>query len=133
MGETILPCGTYRPETTFGVTNLWLNPEVTYVRAKVNNEEWIVSEETIPKLANQKYNVTVLDTLKGKDLIGKKVLNQVTGMEVPILPAPVRRVRQRHRSSHVSARSRARSIMQRCGISRTTPSSSALLQILSAG
>ena len=57
--RVFLPCGTYRPETTFGVTNLWLNPEVKYVRAKVNDEEWIVSEDTIEKLANQKYLVTV--------------------------------------------------------------------------
>ena len=87
LGETILPCGTYRPETTFGVTNLWLNPGVTYVRAKVNDEEWLVSEDTVEKLANQKYNVTVIEKVPGKDLIGKKVLNEVTGMEVPILPA----------------------------------------------
>ena len=31
LGEVFLPCGTYRPETSFGVTNLWLNPEVKYV------------------------------------------------------------------------------------------------------
>lgn len=87
LGEAILPCGTYRPETSFGVTNLWLNPEVTYVRAKVNNEEWLVSKETIDKLANQKYVVTIVEEVRGKDLIGKKVLNQVTDMEMPILPA----------------------------------------------
>lgn len=87
LGEVILPCGTYRPETAFGVTNLWLNPEVTYVRAKVNDETWIVSEETVEKLANQKYVVTIIEKVKGKDLIGKKVLNQITGNEVPILPA----------------------------------------------
>jgi leucyl-tRNA synthetase len=87
LGEAILPCGTYRPETSYGVTNLWLNPEVTYVRAKVNDEEWLVSEETVEKLANQKYVVTVIEKVKGADLIGKKVLNQITGREVPILPA----------------------------------------------
>jgi leucyl-tRNA synthetase len=87
LGEVFLPCGTYRPETTFGVTNLWLNPEARYVRAKVNDEEWIVSEDTIEKLVNQKYLVSVLETIVGKDLIGKKVLNQVTNHEVPILPA----------------------------------------------
>ncbi len=87
LGEVFLPCGTYRPETSFGVTNLWLNPEVRYVRAKVNDEEWIVSGDTIEKLVNQKYLVTVLETILGKDLIGKTVLNQVNGHIVPILPA----------------------------------------------
>ncbi|HTX43703.1 MAG TPA: leucine--tRNA ligase, partial [Methanocella sp.] len=87
LGEAILPCGTYRPETSYGVTNLWLNPEVTYVRAKVNDEEWLVSRETIEKLANQKFIVAPIEEIRGADLIGKKVLNQVTGLEVPILPA----------------------------------------------
>jgi leucyl-tRNA synthetase len=87
LGEAILPCGTYRPETSYGVTNLWLNPEVAYVRAKVNDEEWIVSKETIEKLANQKFVVSPIEEVRGKDLIGKKVLNQVTGAMVPILPA----------------------------------------------
>lgn len=86
-GDAILPCGTYRPETTFGVTNLWLNPESTYVIAKVNDEVWIVSEETISKLENQKFIVAVQEKISGKTLIGKKVLNQVTGAEIPILPA----------------------------------------------
>jgi leucyl-tRNA synthetase len=87
LDETILPCGTYRPETTFGVTNLWLNPDVTYVRAKVNDEEWIVTEATIEKLKNQKFVVQEIERVPGKALIGKKVLNQVTGGMIPILPA----------------------------------------------
>jgi leucyl-tRNA synthetase len=87
LDGAVLPCGTYRPETTFGVTNLWLNPDVTYVRAKVNDEEWIVSGETIEKLKNQKFVVAELEQIQGKSLIGKKVLNQVTGHEIPILPA----------------------------------------------
>ncbi|MCD1294756.1 leucine--tRNA ligase [Methanocella sp. CWC-04] len=87
LGETVLPCGTYRPETAFGATNLWLNPDVTYVKAKVNDEEWIVSEETIEKLENQKFEVSVIEKFPGKELIGRRVMNEVTGNDVPILPA----------------------------------------------
>lgn len=87
MGEVVLPCGTYRPETAFGVTNLWLNPEVTYIRAHVNDEEWLVSHDTVEKLVNQKYIVKEIGRVRGKELIGTKVVNEVTGTEVPILPA----------------------------------------------
>jgi len=87
IGDMILPCGTYRPETTFGVTNLWLNPNITYVTAKVDDEVWIVSEETINKLENQKFSITIIEKVPGKTLIGRKVLNQITGAEIPILPA----------------------------------------------
>ena len=36
LGETVLPTGTLRPETVFGVTNLWVRPDVTYVEVAVD-------------------------------------------------------------------------------------------------
>ncbi len=83
----ILPAATYRPETTFGVTNMWLNPDVSYIEAKVDDEIWIVSKETVEKLKDQNYKVSVLRELKGKELIGKSCKNMITGTNVPILPA----------------------------------------------
>ena len=48
--ETILPTGTLRPETLFGVTNLWVRPDITYVHVDVDEESWIVSPECADKL-----------------------------------------------------------------------------------
>ena len=50
MGDKVLPCATLRPETVFGVINLWLNPDVNYVLARVNEETWVVSKEAYEKL-----------------------------------------------------------------------------------
>lgn len=37
--DMIIPCATLRPETTFGVTNLWVNPEAEYVKVKVKKRD----------------------------------------------------------------------------------------------
>ncbi|ASJ09967.1 leucine--tRNA ligase [Thermococcus sp. P6] len=91
-GETIyMPAATLRPETVYGVTNMWLNPEATYVKARVKSgkgeEVWIVSKESAYKLSFQDREVEVLEEFKGERLIGRYVKNPVTGDEVIILPA----------------------------------------------
>ncbi|MHC1585545.1 MAG: leucine--tRNA ligase [Candidatus Syntropharchaeia archaeon] len=81
------PCATLRPETVYGVTNLWMNPDSTYVIADVNGERWVVSRKAVEKLGYQDYDVRILEEFQGKRFIGKKVSNPVNGNEVEILPA----------------------------------------------
>ncbi len=83
----ILPCATLRPETVFGVTNLWLNPKNDHVRIKVNGENWIVSKEAFSKLKFTDKKVELTGEVNGKELIGKKVKNPVTDSMVFVLPA----------------------------------------------
>jgi leucyl-tRNA synthetase len=83
----ILPCATLRPETVFGVTNLWMNPKIVHVRIKANDESWIVSREAYEKLRFTDKKVELISELAGDELIGKKVTNPVTGSSVLILPA----------------------------------------------
>ncbi len=87
LNEKIIPCGTLRPETIFGVTNIWINPGVEYVIAKIDSEEWILSEEAARKLKDQLKKVEVIGKIKGRELIGKWVENPVLGNRVIILPA----------------------------------------------
>ncbi len=87
LNSEVLPCATLRPETVFGVTNLWVNPEVTHARIKVNGETWIVSKEAFEKLKFTDKKPELLGEIKGEELIGKKVKNPVTGSVVLILPA----------------------------------------------
>lgn len=83
----ILPCATLRPETVFGVTNLWVNPKIVHVRIKANGELWIVSREAWEKLRFTDKKVELIGEVAGEELIGKKVTNPVTGSSVLILPA----------------------------------------------
>lgn len=86
---TILPAATLRPETIFGVTNMWVNPDVNYVKLKINDENWICSEEGARKLAYQYDNVKVLnEKIPGTSLIGKTCIVPQVNREVPILSGP---------------------------------------------
>ncbi|MEM3737219.1 MAG: leucine--tRNA ligase [Candidatus Bathyarchaeia archaeon] len=83
----ILPTGTLRPETIFGVTNIWVNPGAEYVEANVDGENQIISAESVEKLRLLAHKVEVKRRFPGKFLIGKYVSNPATGKKVPILPA----------------------------------------------
>lgn len=86
MGDTVLPAATLRPETTYGVTNMWVNPEVVYAKAKVNGEEWVLSYPALHKLQDQGYDAEEVGKVEGSELLGKKVKNPVTGDEIIVLP-----------------------------------------------
>jgi leucyl-tRNA synthetase len=84
--QTYLPAATFRPETIYGITNMWINPDATYVEADVNGENWIISQEAAEKLKEQERKVTVKRSFKGAELIGKYFENPVTALKFPILP-----------------------------------------------
>ncbi len=86
FGDAYLPAATFRPETIFGVTNMFINPDATYVEALVNGEKWIVSKEAAFKLSEQLKKVEVLREFKGAELIGKYFKEPIGGRELPILP-----------------------------------------------
>ncbi len=80
------PTSTLRPETLFGVTNLWVNPEAKYVRANVDGDLWVISREAVEKLAEQNHKVAVKLEVDSSELLWKNVTNPVTGKDVLILP-----------------------------------------------
>lgn len=83
---TVLPAATLRPETIFGVTNMWVNPNVEYQKAKINGETWLCSKECLEKLAYQYQNIEPLfQIVKGTDLIGETCVVPLIQREVPIL------------------------------------------------
>ncbi len=84
--KIIFPCATLRPETVFGVTNIWVKP-TKYVLAKVNDETWFVSKEAYEKLTYTDKKVELIKEVDAKDFIGKFVINPLTKSKVPILPA----------------------------------------------
>ena len=85
--ESVLPAATLRPETVFGVTNMWLNPKARYVKAKVDGEPWIISEVSVEKLRYLNRKVEVIESFLGSELVGKTAKNPATGSEIPIFPA----------------------------------------------
>jgi len=83
---TILPAATLRPETIFGVTNMWVNPTVDYQKVMIGNETWICSKECLEKITYQYDHVKPLHkTIHGKDLLGKQCTIPEVNRDVPIL------------------------------------------------
>jgi leucyl-tRNA synthetase len=85
-GDLKLPCATFRPETIYGVTNLWVNPKGDYVEADVDEERWVISRTASEKLQNQAKHVTILRNFKGAEMVGKKCEDLVQGRSMLILP-----------------------------------------------
>jgi len=82
----VLLASTLRPETIFGVTNVWVHPEGSYVELSLKGERWIVSERAAEKLKLQGWEFEVVRKFKGRELVGLKV-KAPNGSEVPVLPA----------------------------------------------
>ena len=86
----VLPVATLRPETVYGVTNLWVNPHVRYVVAHVdggNKPMWIISRDAVMKLKQQGHNVDIDHEIDGMKLVGEYVSNPVTQNRLPVYPA----------------------------------------------
>ncbi len=79
--------GTLRPETIFGVTNIWVNPDAIYVKARANGEYFFVSKEAFEKLCHQLYDVEKIEEYKGDYFVGKFAKEPIYGREIPILQA----------------------------------------------
>jgi len=87
MGEFLLVAATLRPETIYGCTNLWVNPQSEYSEARVDGELWVVSSSALTRLSEQGRQVTPIRSFKGADLLGRYAMAPLTGKSVPVLPA----------------------------------------------
>jgi len=87
FGDFIIPTATLRPETLFGVTNLWVNPGTVYKKVKVNEEKWIVSAECAKKLEFLDKKIEETGEIIGSELLGKEAKTPKTNRDIPIFPA----------------------------------------------
>lgn len=87
IGDDYLVAATFRPETLFGATNLWLNPDEEYIRVKIYDESWIITKKAFDNIIHQKKDAVIDSTIDAKELIGKYVKNPLTDKEHIILPA----------------------------------------------
>ncbi|NHI82963.1 MAG: leucine--tRNA ligase [Candidatus Thorarchaeota archaeon] len=85
--DGFLVAATLRPETIFGVTNMWIHPDKEYVWAEVDGEKWIVSKPACEKLRLQAKDVKTLESFSGSRIIGKTFRAIHDSHEIPILPA----------------------------------------------
>src|SRR3989338_7599666 len=72
VGDDYLVAAPLRPETVYGQTSLWVNPDATHVRVEVEGESWILTEEAAEKLKYQKDDVILKENVDIQKYIGKK-------------------------------------------------------------
>lgn len=82
-----LVAATLRPETAFGQTNIWVNPETEYVVASRDGEQWILSEEALSKLSEQGTMLKFEKKVPGKSLVGEQAHSYTMDKDIPVLPA----------------------------------------------
>lgn len=85
--DYIIPTATLRPETIFGVTNLWVNPQTNYKKISVDGEKWIVSAECAHKLEFLEKEISYDGEISGSELVGKQVTVPHRNESIPMLEA----------------------------------------------
>jgi leucyl-tRNA synthetase len=78
-------CATYRPETVYGVTNIFVGENVEYVVASVNGVMMYLSKDAATAMSYQA-SIKIERDISVKDLLSKRAINPVTKEEVPIFP-----------------------------------------------
>lgn len=85
--DAYIIAATLRPETVFGQTNMWVDADLQYMKAKVGDETWIVSKECAEKLIGQREGVEIVGEIWGGQMLGKKCTAPGIHREIPILPS----------------------------------------------
>jgi leucyl-tRNA synthetase len=85
-GDGYFVTTTYRPETVYGVTNIWLNPKTKIVAIKYKGETIYIAKAAAENLKLQLGNEIVSEH-NASEFIGKNVKNPATGKEVPVFEA----------------------------------------------
>ncbi len=79
--DTFFVVTTYRPETIYGVTNIWINPKHKYVKAKYSGETLILSQKAADLLKYQWKGLEVAGEVSPDELLGYKARNPIHSMD----------------------------------------------------
>ncbi len=82
----VLLAATLRPETVYGVTNLWVPPEGTLVAWHHGSDVYLVSRSGAEHLVEQ-HGGSVGHPVESSQLIGREVRVPLRGTAVPVLPS----------------------------------------------
>ena len=85
--EEYLVAGTLRPDALFGITNMYVKPDMKLVKLNVDGDIWIVSQKSQVKIEHQFDDVEVISEHLGSEFIGKNVIAPIIDKKVPIIAA----------------------------------------------
>lgn len=79
-----LIAATLRPETIYGITNIWIRADEKYIKIKLQDEIFIIALKAWNKLKYQFNNYEELDVIEGSSLLNLKAHVPILDLEVPI-------------------------------------------------
>jgi leucyl-tRNA synthetase len=85
-GKEFLVVTTYRPETVYGVTNIWVNPKAEYVKVRYKGQTLIMAKAAAEVLKLQMGHEPAGE-LTADEILKMTPKNPVNGQEVPVYPA----------------------------------------------
>ncbi len=78
-------CATYRPETIYGVTNIFIDRKGKYVIARINGNRYYIAKDASESLKYQ-FDMETEGEISAEELLSKKAINPINNNEVPVLP-----------------------------------------------
>jgi len=78
-------CTTYRPETLFAATNIFINKGAKYIIAEIEGSKYYISEGSLKALSYQ-MDVRKIGDVSAEELLMKSAINPLTKESMPVLP-----------------------------------------------
>ncbi|MFW9929699.1 MAG: leucine--tRNA ligase [Candidatus Thorarchaeota archaeon] len=83
--EYVMPVVTLRPETVFGVTNIWIHPEIKYIDvALVSGKHWIIAENNLKIFVSQE-EISTITEIAIESLLSMNVINPINEEHIPLI------------------------------------------------
>lgn len=77
-----------RPETLFGVTNLWISPEAEYVKFEMDGSTYVITQEAFEKLSHQKSGIRLVGNVDKSEILSQKFTTPVGQREISVYTSP---------------------------------------------
>lgn len=82
-----LVAASLRPETIYGITNLWISPRGKYFLVSLGKEKVVVAEKCLTKLNLQGKEVSGSEAISIPDILKKEFQVPITGKKIKVLQA----------------------------------------------
>ncbi|MGI0100359.1 MAG: leucine--tRNA ligase [Candidatus Micrarchaeaceae archaeon] len=83
--DAYFACATYRPETLFGATNIFIAKDAGYVIASIGGVKYYMSKEAAEDLKLQ-LDVKIEGDISAAELLSKSAVNPINMKKIPVLP-----------------------------------------------
>ena len=84
-----LVAASLRPETIFGVTNLWISDRGDYLLCALNGDKVVLSRSSFEKLVYQNHEISLVREIKRSEILGEEFEAPLSGRKVNVYESPI--------------------------------------------